>query len=251
MPNNIIMSKERFKEEPNKTPEQLSDSEQKDQFRSRIEQLVPIFLSAREKMGINEDVGFGSLPRVHSGGDTLGCLPDIIETEAGKIEYSIPGLLTQTLTEELTEEQRKNIPIMPDLTKSRKGRIVSIYDPYSEWDKDKKFGDIPDEVYVGVIAHELAHSFNSKTKFSQEMIDALQASLAEQYPSLKGKWGYDTTNEEAMDLIAALFGYKEQIIAKIDFMIGRFNKMGPYFKNKERVIKSLEVRKQHVLKFCP
>lgn len=229
-------------------PEEQEASEREYRFRERMEQLVPTFLEVREKMGIGKEVGFGYLREVHRDSHSLGTLPEIKKTRQGRIKYSVPGSFGKVHQENLPEEERKNILVMPK--GERKQRVVSVCDPYEDWDaKLANLIDAPDDIFIGIIAHELAHTFNSKTKFTLEVRNILENRHRKN--GGKEKWNYNTNNEEETDIIASLFGYKKEVIAKIDFMIDRFNKMGQYFKNREGVIKSLEVRKQQVLEYCP
>jgi len=228
-------------------------------FHERLVRLAPTFLDVRKKMGIKDNVGFGYLPETHRSESSLGALPAIKKDEKGKIRYSIAGFLGPgRVFIDLSEKDEKNILVMPVAPKSSESEqaIVSICDDWEEWDKNQSpFADnlinAPDDVFIGLIAHELAHSYGSESKFPPEIRSILENRHREIYPEIKREWRYDTTDEEEIDIIASLSGYKEQVIAKIDFMIDRFNKYGPYFKEKERVIKSLETRKQEVLKYCP
>jgi len=236
------------REQENQDPQ-----ERESRFHERMEQFVPTFLEIREKMGIKDDIGFGYLPEFHSEGISLGGLPDIKRTKKGDIEYSVQGWLLQIEQEKLAKEEEKNILVMPKHLE-HKQRIVSIHDPHEKWDTKGEFPhliDAPDDVFIGLIAHELAHSYNSRSKLPPEVRSILEKRYKDNRPGSKYKWSYDTHDEEEMDVIASLFGYKDQVVANLDFMIDRINKMGPYFRNKQHIIKSLEVRKQQVLKYCP
>ncbi|MCX6760413.1 MAG: hypothetical protein NTW46_03680 [Candidatus Nealsonbacteria bacterium] len=253
---------EQFKEVAKKTnqesdisaevPDNFIEEERDDRFRERLAQLVPSFLEIRVKMGVKEDVGFGYLPKFHSEGISLGGLPDIKRTKKGDIEYSVQGRFLQIRQEKLAKEEEKNILVTPKHLE-RKQRIVSIHDPHEEWDTKGEFPhliDATDDVFVGLIAHELTHSYNSKSKLPLEVRSVLEKRYKDNDPGSKYKWRYDTSDEEEMDIIASSFGYKDQVVANLDFMIDRMNRMGPYFRNKQHIIKSLEVRKQQVLKYC-
>ncbi|MEK7540808.1 MAG: hypothetical protein AAB529_01015 [Patescibacteria group bacterium] len=232
--------------------ENQEPSEREDRFHERMTQLVPTFLEIRKKMGIKEDIGFGYLPEFHGTGISMGGLPDIKKTKAGDIKYSVQGGLLQVCQEKLPKEEEKNILVMPKHLESKQ-RIVSIHDPFEEWDKSKTFThlvDAPDDVFIGLIVHELAHSYNSRSKFPPKVRSVLENRQKKEDPDNKYKWSYDTHDEEEMDIIASLFGYKNQVIAKLDFMIDRMNKTGPNFRNRQYIIESLEDRKQQVLKYC-
>lgn len=223
-----------------------------DPLRERLTQLVPVFLEIRKRMGIKENIGFGFLPKVHGEGYSLGSLPEITRSKKGKINYSVPksfGIGADK--EELSEEEAKNILVMPKVSKG-KGNIVSIVDLFYEERNTKMTNlmDAPDDVFVGIIAHELAHSYNSRSKFPPEISNILGKRYKKKFPDNTDGWRYDTHNEQEIDIITSLFGYKKQVIAKIDFMIDRFSKFGPYFKEKQHTIKSLEDRKQQVLEYC-
>ncbi len=233
--------------------ESRDPSERENRFHERMGQLVPVFLEIRERMGVKEDIGFGYLPEFHSEGISLGGLAEIRKTKLGDIKYGAPAGLGQSYQEALPKEEEKNILVMPGFL-DKKQRMVSIYDPCEEWDTKGEFShltDAPDDVFVGLIAHELAHSYNARSKFPPEVRAALEKRHKDISPDSKYKWRYDTDDEEEMDIIAGLFGYKEQVVAKIDFMIDRINRTGPHFKGREHVLKELEARKQQVLKYCP
>lgn len=226
--------------------------DRKNRLHERLKQLTPAFLEIRKKMGIGENIGFGSLPKVHSEQHTLGALPDIIKTKEGRIKYSCSGFLGQIYQEKLSRKEAQDIFVMPNPSGQKEQRIVSVCDPYAEWNAEMaNLTDAPDAVFVGVIAHELAHCFNPRSKFPPEIICVLKNRFRKENPNIKSNWSYGGSDEQEIDIIAASFGYKEQIIAKIDFLISRLNKFGPYFKEKERIIKSLELRRQQVLKYCP
>lgn len=227
--------------------------EREARFHERMERLVPTFLEMREKMGVKDDIGFGYLPEFHTEGISLGGLPDIKRTKKGDIKYSVQDGLLQADQEKLSKKDEKKILVMPGHLE-KKQRIVSIHDPVEEWDESGNFPhltDAPEDVFVGIIAHELAHSYNTKTKLPPQVESVLKNRYKDNNPDGKYKWRYDTANEQEMDIIAGLFGYKEQVIAKLDFMIDRIGRMGEHFKNKQYIINSLEARKQQVLKYCP
>ena len=239
---------EKFGEQPEEEPEREG------RFCERLKNLAPAFIEIRERMGIGESVGFGYLPEVHSEGQSLGALPEIKRMKSGDIEYSVTGRLQQTYWEKLPKEKEINI-IVPPKYLGRRSKIVSVCDPYAKWDTSGEFSsliDASDDVYIGIIAHELAHTYTSKSKFSPEVRKVLSDRCKKEFPDTaeKWKWQYDVNDEQEVDIIASLFGYKDQIIAKIDFMLDRFNKLGPYAKGRDYAIKSLENRKKQVLEYC-
>jgi len=224
--------------------------EREGQFRERMEQLVPTFLEIREKMGAGEDVGFAYLPEVIEGGISSGSLPRISRKKNGRIECDSMGFFMSVSKKELPEEREKDIFVMPK-DSARKKRVVSIADPFDEYYEGPKLLEASDDVFVGLIAHELAHSYNTKTKFPPEIRAVLEKRYKDNDPDSKYKWQYDTHDEEEMDVLAALFGYKDQVVARLDFMLDRMSRMAPHFRNKDYIIKGLEARKQQVLKYCP
>lgn len=227
----------------------------KEGLRERLRRMVPTFLEIRKRMGIGENIGLGSLLAVHGEGHSLGALPEITSTKEGKIRYSVPGLFVAPALEheELSaEEARKNILVMPRSAKRDK-LIVSIYDPREELDAEKEFAhlsDASDDLFAGIIAHELAHTYTAKTKFPPEVQDAMQKRRKKEFPDERGNWRYDGSEEET-DLIAALFGYKKQVIEKNTFMIDRLKKHGPHLRGKERMLQLLERRKKQIIEYCP
>jgi len=57
--------------------------------------------------------------------------------------------------------------------------------------------------------------------------------------------------EAEIDVIAGVFGYRKEILAKINFMLNRLDATGQFFKNRKKVIESLRKRKEAVLQHCP
>lgn len=224
--------------------------ERKNKFYERLKQLVPVFLEVRRRMGLGENIGFGFLEQVHSGGDSLGSLPEIKKSKNGNIEYSVPAsFIGQIKYANMLDAGKKNILIMPEFSENT--RIVSIFDPYEEWNFEwSNLIDAPDDVFIGAIAHELVHTFDFSDKLPPQILEVLENRFREDHPDFEGDWEYKYGSEEEIDIAASLFGYKKQIIAKIDFVIDRLSKFGPHAK-KDSAIKELQQRKQQVLKYCP
>ncbi|OGY90745.1 MAG: hypothetical protein A3B31_03745 [Candidatus Komeilibacteria bacterium RIFCSPLOWO2_01_FULL_53_11] len=240
---------EQFEQPAQDDEQETRPNESTEKLRERLSQLVPAFLEIRQKMGFDDRIGFGFLEEVHSGGISLGSLPTVKKLEGSRRKYSLPGLLGQETYETMTEEDKKNILIMPN--PQHQGKIVSVFDPSYDWgDGRKRLINASDDLFIGVIAHELAHDFTFGSQLPKHIVDILIKRLNNEHGITYKSWR-GSGNEEEIDIIASLFGYKDQIIEKIDFMIERVQQYGPRFKNKERIIKELECRKQQVLKYCP
>ncbi|MFA6410037.1 MAG: hypothetical protein WCW26_00465 [Candidatus Buchananbacteria bacterium] len=238
--------------------------ERRSRFLLRLEDMAPMFLEARKKMGLGENIGFGSLPIAHGDLQTIGCLPKIKLSADGGISYDAYGFLGEIYETNLSEEEKKGILINPQPAANQQLRLVSLADPIEEPSEDDHLFynevpylvDAPDDVYAGTIAHELAHCFDDETKIPPEIIKVLKYRQQQEYPDLIKEWHYNEGNhdsvEEDVDLIAAMLGYKQEIITKINFMLDRINRRIKY-KNiyVESTIEHLERRKQQVLKYCP
>ncbi|MFA5926506.1 MAG: hypothetical protein WC831_06330 [Parcubacteria group bacterium] len=199
---------------------------------------------------MGKNIGFGFLEQVHSGGDSIGSLPEIRKMEEKNIKYSVPGsFVGQVEYINMSGEEMNNILVLPEFSENT--RIVSIFDPYEEWNSEwSNLMDASDDIFIGAITHELVHAFDSGIKLPPQIIAVLENRFREEYPDFEGEWQYNRGNEEEIDIIASLFGYKKQIIAKIDFVADRLSKFGPHAK-KDSAIEELHRRKQQVLKYCP
>lgn len=241
--------KNSFERPPVHKEQKIQPGERIEKLRERLKLLVPKFLEIRQKMGFDDRIGFGFLKEVHEGEITLGSLPTIKKSQRnGQRKYSTPNFLVGVFYKNISEEDEKNILIMPN--PDREGKIVSVFDPAYEIDKWEKLANASDDVFVGIIAHELAHEFKSGSQLPQNINHVLKQRLEDEY-GIKHKNWQAGNDEEEIDIIASSFGYKDQIIAKLDFVIKRIGEYGPYFKEKERLIRELERRKQQVLKYCP
>ncbi|MDD5589997.1 MAG: hypothetical protein PHQ47_02385 [Candidatus Portnoybacteria bacterium] len=216
-------------------------------FKQRLKRFAPKFLEIRQKMGLAEDIGLASLPEIHLRDISLGALPEIRKTEEENLEYTAPGLVGQVQWRNLSSNDEKNILIWPEFS-GETARVVSIFDP--DLEDAKNLLEADEDVLVGLAAHELAHAFSEKT-LPPETKKILEDRFRNKPHGEKEEWRYHGDDESEIDLAAALSGYKKEVTAKLDFVLERIGQMGPYFKNKERIIEELKSRKNDVLAYCP
>jgi hypothetical protein len=229
---------------------------------TKLKPLTPRFLAIRDSMGLGTEVGFGFLPYSHSV-YSMGQLP-LLEKDPkdGKLLYPVPNIFGVNYTP-LTYEDRKQIVVMPD-DQTPTPRIVSIYQRKG-WDArgvvEEKLLTAPDEVIEGIIAHEMSHLIRDKTekpefvtrfiKQREREIDILALNhdrrLWEQF---------DETNEAEIDVIASMFGYKHQILAKIDYVIdclrtykGANDTSYSLFKSAGSAIEVMQIRAKEVKRY--
>lgn len=253
---------------PSKNPEksfEVREKEHMDKFRERLVKLTPDFLEARKRMGLEDNIGFGLLPRVHSnvGSESLGSLPIIQGKRPERLKYSVPGFLVGTDYINLPKQERENIVVMPNLEAQNK-QIVSVFDYYSPFPEDINLLEALDDTFKGIIVHELAHEFDGNNrkklpKKTREILGEQKQDIKNKKTKLKNRNEYFAQDETEVDIIAASFGYTKQIVAKIDFMIGRFKTLAPKWTIERSIsdpspqdrIEELEFRKQQVLEYCP
>ena len=240
------------------------EEEHESKLRERLKELIPVFLEIREKMGLGDDIGFGFLRAIHKG-ESLGGLPELRGKQLKNLKYSVPAMIVGVEYVNLSEQDRANVLLMPNLEAKNK-RVVSVYDSYSDDPEVTNLLEEPSAI-VGVITHELSHVFDGKDgrrKLPPEMQDVLKKrkldfdSGEKSFGNVNEVWG----NEEAeVDIIGALFGYKEQIVSKVDFMLQRLGKIREKLGDSYimyaigrisvgDLIQELEFRKQQVLEYC-
>jgi molybdopterin synthase catalytic subunit len=164
----------------------------------------------------------------------------------------------------LPKQERGNVVVMPNLEAQDK-QIVSVFDHYSPLPEDVNLLKTPDDTFIGIIVHELAHEFDKKNDrkklpvITRKILEKQRQNIKSGKTRLENRNEYFAQDETEVDIIAASFGYTKQIVAKIDFMIDRFKTMAPKWKIERSIsdpspqdwIEELEFRKQQVLKYCP
>ena len=188
-------------------------------LRERLKPFVPKFLEIRDRFGLGSDIGFGSLPEVH-GAYTLGSVTTFAKTDQG-LHYMVPGLLFADYAK-LDAKASEGILVMPDVTAERP-RLISIYQRkgYHEGSAvEERLLTASDDVFVGIIAHELAHPLAEKpdkpdvvTKFLRRRRD----DFVKYADDPNGVDMFDLSDEAEFDVIASLYGYKDEILAKLRY----------------------------------
>lgn len=189
----------------------------------RLKNFTPTFLKMRQTMELDGTVGFASFPESH-GVYEMGILPDLKKRD-DKLYYQVRGFL---LPEEelVTPKVVQRILVMPDLSK-RTHRIVSIYQRkgwHENGEIEERLLKAPDEVFIGVIAHELSHMFEfgiKKPKFltdfekgkGEEIEKFVEKNCPEGIINTQG-----LVEQSMMDITASLFGFKNAVLAKNKYL---------------------------------
>lgn len=188
----------------------------------RLRGFSPRFFDIRTKMGIGENVGFGSTPKAHgvySAGKLL-----VLTRYQNALVYPVEDFLET----EYFYLKDKHIIISPQENNTL--YFLSMYQRKGYYEKKRpetKFLTASDDVYEGIAAHELAHILHDLEKRVPSHIQKVLGQLDQDVTALiqQGKWEelrreYDLNGGEGrIDVIAALFGYKDQVLAKLYYMI--------------------------------
>ncbi|MCK4730329.1 MAG: hypothetical protein KAT28_03345 [Candidatus Aenigmarchaeota archaeon] len=209
--------------------------EQDQQLIERLEKYGGNFEQIRACFNLEDRIGFGSLPNAHNV-YSLGMLIDVFGARDGRLGYSDnQGFFPEKGI--LPEDEAARIIISPNTSKD-KPYLVSVYQKKGWWDGDSfepRILGVPDLVLDGLVAHELSHwvkeygqlPVNVQRVLKQREQDFIK--LCKDASEYAGKFGreaywdfmdqyYTPTNGEAdIDIIASLYGYKEEVIAKIDY----------------------------------
>lgn len=228
----------------------------------RLKNFVPSFLKMRQIMGLDETVGFASFPDSH-GVYEIGVLP-YLRKRGDKLYYQVHGFLFAE--EELaTPEVVQRILVMPDLSK-RPHRIVSIYQRKG-WNENGEIEErllkAPNEVFIGVIAHELSHMFEFGIKkpkfltdFEKEKGKEIKKFVEKNCPN--GILNTGLLEEQCMtDITASLFGFKDAVLAKNKYLkecLSTYNGADDtsysFMKAPGTCIEEISLRTKAVLNFC-
>jgi hypothetical protein len=210
-------------EEPTISNPILERQKNEKAFHERIATLGPKFLEIRQKMNAGLNVGFGSIPDSH-GPYSLGQLSPLMKSPDGSLSYGRSGILDTELIP-LTVEDRTRIPVMPELTAADRIWVVTLYQwaPNPSQGVESKLLQVGDDVLEGVIAHEIAHLYylglqapDFASEFERQRKEDFKASARNGDKDLFEK--FDVTMESTIDVIAARMGYKNQILAKLNYM---------------------------------
>lgn len=225
-------------------PPELDPTERFNQaLLAKLKSFRPTFLDIRSSLGLGSEVGFGFIPSVH-GAYTVGALPFLEKHEKGperKRWYRpVLGHLLAVDYVPMTRADRDRIIIMPD-TKTSKPRVVSIYQRKGYAENvavEERLLTAPNEVIEGVIAHELTHMIRRRTRITRAL---RQRGIMDE--------------EAEIDVTAAVLGYKQQILAKINYMIdclrtyeGADRRGYSLFRTPGEIIQEMESRAIEVMK---
>jgi cation transport regulator ChaB len=229
----------------------------------------------RNRFQLDDEIGFGSLPQAHSV-YSLGMLVGVYQATNGVIVYSDSrGLFREYVV--LPENERERVIISPDF-RNKKPHILSIYQKKGWWDNGNDFESkvltVSNQVLSGVAAHEFSEYLKEYGTLPQEIRDVLRkkeddfknlCNEASAYARKSGKkddWSkfmdkhhVSTNGEDDIDVIAGLFGFREEVLAKIDYVIECLkNYMGPR-KDFQKItpseaIAQLKFRREQVIKYC-
>lgn len=211
----------------------------------RLKDLKPKFfeIMTRMRRTVERDIGFGSLTKLHYV-ESLESMIDLRETENGLVyptpalgfEHDLPDLYyyKEMSNEELDasmpidvlldEEDKRRIVVMPETGGLSFPSLISIYQhrEFRGDSKDVQLVEASDNVFEGMIAHQIARLFVFDRTYPWFITDffeskgllACQIKRAEGPESSVFRFGSEGTH----DVIASLFGYQDQIIAKLQFM---------------------------------
>lgn len=208
----------------------------------RLKDLKPKFfeIMTRMRRTVERDIGFGSLSKAHCV-ETIDMMFSLRDSEEGLVyptpsqgythslgynyeEMSHEELQSSMPTDEtLSEDDRKRIIVLPETTRPLP-LVISIYQhPDFRGDsKDTLLIYAPDEVLEGLIAYNIASLFVFDRAYPWFITDffeskgllACQIKRAEGPKSSVFRFGSEGTH----DVVASLFGYHDQILAKLQFM---------------------------------
>jgi hypothetical protein len=248
----------------------LSELEFTNRLEKRLTSLVPTFLEMRRSFGIGENVGLGIIPELHHP-FSLGVLPLVEVTDQGIVvpsKNSLFGPLDRRLvsaSDRVVLEPKKG---------EDTSHLVSIYQVgYQNHEHIRDYLlTADDSVYKGLMAHELTHVLeiaqsplftgyrNSRQANIMAMIEErkLYQARGEKYP-VDIFAEYDLSNEGVIDVLASRFGYKKEVLSKLNHVIntlsfypGADNRAISWgFRNVGEAIGECEIRVKEVLRDCP
>lgn len=183
---------------------------------ARLRTLEPTFLDIKRRMGVKDEIGLGVIPETH-GTYSLGQL--MPAQQEGETTYY------ETQDFFFGHERRTANPefIIVRPGNSETSSLVSIFQRKGLFEKgeiEERLLKAPDSVFEGALAHELGHDVERKTQRS-DFVDAYLIKERSDRAALGINVDiFDPDVLEAnIDVIAALFGYKTQVLAKLEYMI--------------------------------
>lgn len=208
----------------------------------RLRNLKPNFMEIMSRMRrvVQKNIGFGSLPKLHYV-ESLESMRALRETENGLVYPTPPLGFTHDLDdgtemsdeelyafipvdEILNEEARNRIIVMPETGGLSLPLLISIYQhrDFRGDSKDVQLVEASDDVFEGMIAHQIATLFVSDRNypwfitdfFASKGLNTCRIVEDEEIDSSGFRFGSEGTH----DVIASLFGYQDQVLAKLQFM---------------------------------
>lgn len=181
-----------------------------------LARLRPQFKQMRTVFSAHDGIGLGSLPDTNNWSE--GALIRIEKSFFGKIKYRPRDRIAQEFGYPLitlADEEKSRIIVAPNFL-HKETFLVTIYEKLAA---EKDGSIMSDDVIIGVIAHELAEwrKEYSGIALPQTINNIIQEIEADINPSERSDPG-DKKVEAMYDLIAALFGYKKEILAALNFV---------------------------------
>lgn len=178
----------------------------------RLQHYRERFLAIRAQFNLGEETGLGMIPASH-GPYTLGVLVALERKASGELFKLVPGLVTGSKKEKVSTEDWEDMAVRPNLNHLHP-RLVSLYQNKGYGGYDPRFVILPDEIYDGVVAHELAHGL--------DIDDRIPISVHEELTIVRNTAPYrdlprSFTHEVDMDLIASFMGFRQSVIAKHEY----------------------------------
>lgn len=229
-----------------------------DELRSLACKLNPLkeqFKEIRAALSIKERVGLGIISDVHPS-YAPAALVSIGAWRGGQfyvVGGGFFGLEAQTYD---INPLKHPILVQPNY-ELKHTALVSIYQRASQHAGnkeavfEKRLLDCPDAVMLGFMAHEMTHWIERFKKIKKNKKEALDELISKANEEIAG-----VGSEVFIDVVAARYGYKHEIIAKCDYLMGCLGsyedpeKSGSYYKKPSEVKKEIELRKRYVEQYA-
>ncbi len=214
-----------------------------EKLREKLKEKVNLFRRTRDILKVTPAVGLAVLPRVHIG-FAAAAMPSSSKKN-GKITYSAPGVMCSTHQEVLKPRNRS--VVLPDYSLEH-NYLVSIFPVTPEGNFEEQILNCPDEILTGFYAHEMAHWADDFVSIPTSISQGLNRIVNQSCSDSRIRCNFDVK----IDLIAARHGFKEPILAKLDYMMERLN---AYAENETCARAALETkaemesRKEFVIKY--
>jgi len=214
-----------------------------------LKQKADLFKEVREKFHIGDDLGLVSVPEYHE--YNIGQVSKILLKD-GKDYTKYQGVFGGTILLEIKPER---IVVRP-VYKNDEAYVVSIYfspgvvENIRGFTLDEKFLLAPDEIIKGLFAHECAEYLLNfkKESIPSEMLAILEEKMQrEEFTDQNWAAILSGLQEQcSADSLACLFGYKEEIIAYLEFNKKRIQEQedfpGGLYRPPRRKVEELQTR---------